>query len=57
MFDLDAQEYAIASILSGALAMIFGAVAIATSIEFFVGLAIGCGVWAVIYGVTAFVKK
>lgn len=57
MFNLDAQENAIAAILSGALAMVFGGIAIGTSIQFFTGLAIGCGIWAVVYGVTAFIKK
>lgn len=57
IFDLTRLESAISAIICGVLAMIFGAIAILTSFSIFAGASVGVGIWALIYGIMAFVKK
>lgn len=57
ILDLTRLESAISAIICGILAMIFGAIAILTSLSILAGVSAGVGVWALIYGLMAFFKK
>lgn len=57
MRDMTSKENGIAAIITGALAIIFGIIAMITLLPFFAGFAAGCGIWSLAFGIIALSNK
>lgn len=57
MLDQTKTENAVCSVICGVFAIVCGFIALLTNISLFAGIAVGTGIWALVYGLMAIFKE